>query len=409
MPSSAELLTDAAFFLEASDFLDMNATDAEENGSLAIPELRGAASPTYVRGGDISGEAAINALKLYREKEKLRRRKQRQRIKDEIEGLRRMSDELSLQLKNLKLGREVKRFASNGQFSIWKEVALAQREERLRSEAEQRKLTTTANTHAAYIDHLRGLFHLRPKPANLKNDMEHPEISNPMDTRSGMSGQHIITLLLQKIDVCYARIDDVMSDCGLATMVTEEENSTHWRDDSGELEYHQKLQKHVLPFDMEKALRVVWKSYEFPQHQHDRQVYDGFGHPENTFAMRYRLIRTLRTGTSVSVIQRFAVRRFFEKDRVICVWKVYTEGEGVFRGIYSNLTGWGRMRSLSDNSGILCEVCIRQFPVVGNVTSSVGNEFHQFLHLTLDEDKHSVMTTIQDRPNVVQRGPSTVH
>ncbi|KUF83387.1 hypothetical protein AM587_10001945 [Phytophthora nicotianae] len=377
----------------------MNATDAEENGSLAIPELRGAASPAYVRGGDISGEAAINALKLYREKEKLRRRKQRQRIKDEIEGLRRMSDELSLQLKNLKLGREVKRFASNGQFSIWKEVALAQREERLRSEAEQRRLTTTANTHAAYIDHLRGLFHLRPKPANLKNDMEHPEISNPMDTRSGMSDEHIFTSLLEKIDACYGRFDDVVNKSGLSKMPVGEVNSTHWREDSGELEYHQKLQKFVHPCELEKALDITWKAFQFTLHQRDRQVFNGFGHPNGTVVMRYRLVRTLATGTSVSVVQRLAARRFFEQDRVVCIWKMFTEGEDIFRGMHSTLTGWGSVRAMPDGSGTLAEVCVRQFPVVMNATPSVTNEFHHFLHITLDEDKESVMTTIQHRPN----------
>ncbi|KAF1782170.1 hypothetical protein GQ600_20380 [Phytophthora cactorum] len=265
------LLTDAAFFLETADFLDMNPTDnVEESGILTIPELRGAASPANVRRGDISGEAAINALKLYCEKEKLRRRKQRQRIKDDIESLRRTSDELRLQLKNLQLGKKVKHSTSSRQFSIWKVVALIQREERLRSEAEQRRLTSTANVQAAYIDNLRRLLHLRQKPARLQNDTLDSEVSDTLEPRLGMSDVPLFTSLLQKIDACYARFDDVMNGSGLATMVTEEANSTQWRSDSGELEYHQKLQKYVLPFDFEKALCLVWKSYEFQLHQCDR-------------------------------------------------------------------------------------------------------------------------------------------
>ncbi|ETO60536.1 hypothetical protein F444_21288 [Phytophthora nicotianae P1976] len=150
--------------MATAQFLEVYSTDnVEESDIQEIPELRGAASPVNARGGGISGEAAINALKLYREKEKLRRRKQRQRVKDEIESLRRMSDILSLQLKNLQLSKEGKHSASSHQFSIWKEIALVQREERQRSEAEQRRLTMTANTQAAYIDNLRGSLHLRQK------------------------------------------------------------------------------------------------------------------------------------------------------------------------------------------------------------------------------------------------------
>ncbi|KAF4038763.1 hypothetical protein GN244_ATG09098 [Phytophthora infestans] len=237
------------------------------------------------------------------------------------------------------------------------------------------------------------------------SDFGYSERIDTIEPRLGMSDVPLFTSLLQKIDACYTRVDDVMNGCNLATMDTEETNSTHWRNDNGELEYHQKLQKFVLPYDLEKAVHVVWKSNELPQHQRDRQVYDGFGNPGNTLAIRYRLVRTLTTGTFVSVVQRLAVRRFFEQDRVVSVWKVFTEGEGIFRGMHSTLTGWGTMRSLLDGSGILCEVCIRQFPSLVNVTPSVSKEFHQFLQVTLDEDKRSVMTTIQDRLSIEKREP----
>ncbi|ETP28128.1 hypothetical protein F442_22585 [Phytophthora nicotianae P10297] len=78
---------------------------------------------------------------------------------------------------------------------------------------------------------------------------------------------------------------------------------------------------------------------------------------------------------------------------------MFTEGEGIFREMHSTLTGWGSVRAMPDGSGTLAEVCVRQFPVVMNATPSVTNEFHHFLHITLDEDKESVMTTIQHRPN----------
>ncbi|ETM37503.1 hypothetical protein L914_15949, partial [Phytophthora nicotianae] len=57
--------------------------------------------------------------------------------------------------------------------------------------------------------------------------------------------------------------------------------------------------------------------------------------------------------------------------------------------MHSTLTGWGSVRAMPDGSGTLAEVCVRQFPVVMNATPSVSNEFHQFLHITLDEDKES--------------------
>ncbi|ETI31819.1 hypothetical protein F441_21171 [Phytophthora nicotianae CJ01A1] len=387
--------------MATAQFLEVYSTDnVEESDIQEIPELRGAASPVNARGGGISGEAAINALKLYREKEKLRRRKQRQRIKDEIESLRRMSDILSLQLKNLQLSKEVKHSASSHQFSIWKEIALVQREERQRSEAEQRRLTMMANTQAAYIDNLRGLLHLRQKPARLHINMKDSKASDTMEPPLEMSDLPLFTSLLQKIDACYARFDDVMNRTGLSTMPLGEVNTTHWCNESGELEYHQKLHKFAHPLSVDKALAAIWKAFEFELHQRDRQIYDGLGHPNTTFAMRHRLVRTLASGTPVSVIQRRVIRRFCEEDRVVCIWKVYTEGEGIFRGMHSTLTGWGSVRALPDEPGTQAEVCIRQFPVLMNAAPSVTSEFHKFLRMTLDEDKNSVMTTIQHRPRI---------
>ncbi|OWZ13309.1 hypothetical protein PHMEG_00013383 [Phytophthora megakarya] len=106
------------------------------------------------------------------------------------------------------------------------------------------------------------------------------------------------------------------------------------------------------------------------------------------------MVRTLTPGTTVSVLQRLVARRFIEQDRIVCIWKTYTEGEGIFHGMHSNQTGWSSIRSLADRPGTLGEVCVRQFPVLFNASPPAAHKFHRFLQTRLDEDKHEMMASI---------------
>ncbi|ETK96216.1 hypothetical protein L915_00961 [Phytophthora nicotianae] len=302
---------------------------------------------------------------MHREKEKLRRRKQRQRIKDELDKLRRVHGELDDQLKKLKLAKEAKRNPSQ-HWSIWKELALVQRKERHRSETRRED---------------------SPRPQKLKRYT----LTIFMDCFN-----YSKTVLHSRIESCRVKMDDILNGCGLLVMPTGVENSMHWCDESGELKYHQNLHKFTLPFDLETSQWSCWEPFKYRQRQCDREDYDGIEDSENTVALKFRVIRTMASGSTVSVVQWLVARRFIEHNRVSYIWKAYTEGEGIFRGMHSNQTGWGSLRPLPDGSGTLGDFCIRQFPVLFNAPPPSVNEFYHFLQAVLDEDKCDSLTVIYD-------------
>ncbi|KAF4038634.1 hypothetical protein GN244_ATG09159 [Phytophthora infestans] len=303
----------------------------------------------------------------------------------ELDQLRGPNDELSLKLNTIKLAKEARRNPSQ-QSSIWKEIALVQRDERLRSETEKRRLTATAKAQTTYIKDLRRLLHLHENSAALESTVPRFVITDTTHHRLETPDVSMFSTLLQKICASFAGIDDILTGCGLSDMPMGVTSSMHWCDDTGELKYHQSLQKFTLPFDLDTAQKSCWESFNFQHHQRDRKDYDGVEDSDNTVALKYRVIRTLASGTTVSVMQRLVGRRFIEQNRVV--------GEGAFRGMHSTQTGWSCLRPMPDGSGTVGEVCVRQNPVLFNASPSAAREFYRFLQASLDEDKHETLTVI---------------
>ncbi|ETO59051.1 hypothetical protein F444_22571 [Phytophthora nicotianae P1976] len=98
MTSNSELLADCVFLLEAENILNMNPpahTDNVDQGAILAKSEERVTAPPMRRGGGISSDSAAQAWTRHLEREKLRRRRYRLRIKSEIEGLRQTSYELS--------------------------------------------------------------------------------------------------------------------------------------------------------------------------------------------------------------------------------------------------------------------------------------------------------------------------
>ncbi|KAF1785918.1 hypothetical protein GQ600_12920 [Phytophthora cactorum] len=65
------------------------------------------------------------------------------------------------------------------------------------------------------------------------------------------------------------------------------------------------------------------------------------GYSGNTVAFKFRVKKTLADGATVSVLKR---GRFRGNNRVVIVWKIFSEGEGIFSGMDANETTWARIR-----------------------------------------------------------------
>ncbi|KAG6623704.1 uncharacterized protein IUM83_02193 [Phytophthora cinnamomi] len=99
--------------------------------------------------------------------------------------------------------------------------------------------------------------------------------------------------------------------------------------------------------------------------QIDRQEHNDVLDPENTIAFKFRVRKTLNSGSTASILKRVVVRRNVESERVVIVMKVFPEGEGIFSGMDIDGTWWVSIRPYNDGltKGALLEACSRRVPV----------------------------------------------
>lgn len=90
-------------------------------------------------------------------------------------------------------------------------------------------------------------------------------------------------------------------------------------------------------------------------------------------------------------MKRVVSRRFIRDDSVI-VWKIFSEGEGIFSGIDVDESGWVRIRPYSDGlmAGALTEACSRIVPthfIATNAEDVTVKAFQCMIHESLKDDE----------------------
>lgn len=303
-----------------------------------------------------------------REKETLRRKKRRQRAKNERENLRLTVCELTKQVHKVRLTRKAEsRLNSRPINSFSKHVVDWQRQARLRAEAEQQRLIAAAQVQASYIQHLRSLVHghgCAPTDDGVGSIIH--ERTAPDHTLSRLLEPSEATLcmaLLRETNTFYTRIDEEHRGCGITELPDGVANSVQRRMSDGEVAYYQHLDKGTVPFSCEQTQQAMWKLANFRHRQKDLHDFECLAYSNDTTICNFRLVRELVTGSKVSVRQRFVGRRYGENNRMVYIWKIYSEVEGLFSGMQSDETGWCIIRSSSDSLSSKMEVCARQVPV----------------------------------------------
>ncbi|POM60447.1 hypothetical protein PHPALM_30703 [Phytophthora palmivora] len=269
----------------------------------------------------------------------------------------------------------------------WRDCAARQQQQRVSAETEQKRLVAATNAQATYIDNLSRLFQ-RTGTEQQGRSIFDGEISD--DT--------VFKALLQEVDDSYTHANKLFQECNMDELPIGITNSSHGRTSDGEVEYLQHVNKGMQPFDYYDTYKFSWKVAGHPHRQHDREVYEGAVGLRDTIAIKFRLERTLTTGSKVSVLQRLVNRRYFEQNQVIHVWKIYSEGEGFLRGMNSIETGWCRFRPTSDGFGTWTEVVVRQVPVFLNTvmrSGSIVGEFRQLLEDKVDEDEEALRSAVE--------------
>ena len=331
----------------------------------------------------IKREVVGPKLQSRREKEAIRKRIYHLKVKDERNELRRTVDDLSRQLEELKQSKPTSLCGNLiVSHSAWKDVAIDERAKLLQCEAEQRQLLAAVEAKASCIEEVCGHFKRDVKtetPAAMTSTHPDPRTNPPFDYT--MFRGH-----LRRAHESYAIVDEIFD---FNSMPEGLHTSVKRREVDGEIEYFEHREKFTLPFRYSDTERTYWKLAKLHHRQYDRVEFSEVADPNDTIVVRFRLVHTLTCGATVSVLQRHVGCRFVEDNRTVHVWKTHSEGEGLFKGMHSDETGWVCFQPSLDKETNEVAICVRQAPMklfISNASEERSEEFHEILQRSVNDD-----------------------
>eukprot|EP00644_Phytophthora_capsici_P016886 jgi/Phyca11/125660/e_gw1.59.249.1 len=147
-------------------------------------------------------------------------------------------------------------------------------------------------------------------------------------------------------------------------------SSTHCKE-SGEVEYFQHLNQFTEPYSYNQTRGTWWKLAKLQHRQQDRQDFNGLG-----------------------LLQRYVHQRFMEDSRTVFVWKTQSEGEGLFKGMKSEETGWVCLQPSMEDGSTLVRVCVRQAPLDAGSSDSIAGQFDKVLQSSVSEDMREISAAL---------------
>jgi hypothetical protein len=259
-----------------------------------------------------------------------RRTRYRKKLQDERNTLRRQERELTAKLSELqeaqaRAKKEAKK-ADTLALSAWRATAARQKERRLEVEQQQERLQMAVLGRAQLIGQMNSML-LQPSTSGL---------SVGQSTSSG-GGLALFKTFVRELDSLYERTDDMMASIKFTVSPPEEYAMTRkWNPAMTLLESANSTE---LPFSFERTWRALSELLlgDSSGSHHEAEVAVD---PTTTAAIRYQLSYMLEGGDSATVVAYSVVRRYVEAERVVFVWRVLTEGEGKFDGLYANENAW---------------------------------------------------------------------
>ncbi|CAI5725414.1 unnamed protein product [Peronospora destructor] len=297
------------------------------------------------------------------------------RQKEEKESLRKEIDELSVKLDKLQDSTDAGGTSPYTDAALskllWKAIASQQKDHLYTAEKEQQQLRAAISSRATLIEDMCGLLKKRLYDGSVANDEfgDTPRLKKRMLLKP--TDLALFDTFIQGLDTVYLQTDEVISACD----------------------------SYVMKDFPQKICHSLWHWAQLKHRQEDREIYEAVENPDNIIAIKFR-ISSRRMGETVSLLQRLAARRFQEANRSIVVWKVLSEGEGLFRGMHSDETGWCVIRPSTDSSirGTIMETCIRRVPMhfSSSITCTpVINEFTDLVFAAGNEESKSVYQALE--------------
>ncbi|GMF12971.1 unnamed protein product [Phytophthora lilii] len=371
MPSpDAAFLAEVEEFLLDSDLLPHAQHEAKSHGEMAsvltissnqqlvdnttpVAKLRARQKSTLLNVD------ATAKLELARAKDRKRRSVYRERRRLEKEHLKQQVAELSTQVGELQKTKKSEAAAA------WEMIAKRQLHARASAEAEQRRLLSAIGFRAKLIGELHSVVRNRISTNALDRVDPGETAYHRNRMRLEASDVNFLREYMQEIDTYYAQTDKVLRTCDLdSTNVAWSDSRQRWKEgkETGQFVY---VDKYVIPFSFKHTCKVLWRAVQLHHRQEDRQHFYEVGDHENMSAFKLRITKRLHSGRTVSVLQLAVARRYVEADRMVIVWRSFTEGETVFAGMHADECGWCVSTASSNalNPSTLLRTAIRHTPL----------------------------------------------
>ncbi|KAL3665651.1 hypothetical protein V7S43_009086 [Phytophthora oleae] len=327
---------------------------------------------------------------LEKAKDRKRRSTYRERRRVEKETLKQQVGELSTELAELQKAKEADRYLAS---SAWEMVANRQLQARVDAEEKQRRLLRAIESRGALIQDFQSIIHdVDEKVADVA--FKHKRI------RFEPSDAEFYKAYALELDYFHAQTDDALRMYGMDSIdVSWDQPRRHWKED-GETGYYMYADKKVLPFDYDLVCRHTWRVAQMQHRQQDREGYGEIGDPDKTAAFKFRVSHRLKSGRTVSVLQRAVVRRYLDNGRSVVVWRSFCEGEGIFHGMHADEAGWCISVPLPNASkpSTLTRTMMRHVPMhfSSKATQEVdANQFTGFVLDTGSEDAFEISSRLE--------------
>ncbi|RLN80928.1 hypothetical protein BBJ28_00003398 [Nothophytophthora sp. Chile5] len=345
-----------------------------------------------------SQSTPVTASESVRSKDAVRRSTYREKQKRTRDELYCQVAELSAELVDLQ-GAEATAKAGGALASsraVWKALVRQQAERRLVSEELQKRLYVAVHERAALIEDLGLLMHKRLSSEQFAGEGANQKMNKRPRVEPARNA--LFSTYLQELDEVYARTDEVF-DAAAESTIQGCINIKHLTDeDTGHLQFSGNVS---VPFPFERTCRALWQ-LEYQRHRwEDRELYDGVDKPENTMAMKFRISCRQKGGLARSLVQHIVIRRYMEEERMVIVWRKFTEGEGAFAGFQSDETIWHVIRPTASSlgGGTNMEACVRYVPMHLSSAVNGGAPIGQYTRMALgsgEEDCTEIIRRLEE-------------
>ncbi|KAG7384272.1 hypothetical protein PHYPSEUDO_002801 [Phytophthora pseudosyringae] len=320
-----------------------------------------------------------------------RRDRYRRKLQRERQTLRRQERELSVELSQLqdaqaKAKEEERRLTTLG-LSAWRATAARQKDKRLEAEATQQHLKMAVLRQAELLRLMNAML-LQPVPVSKSLTSSEGQVRS-----REVHGALLFKTLLGELDLLYTRTDEVVQRTVALSPPEAFALRRTWNPDKTVLESADATQ---LPVAFDQTWRAL--SGILLSGPHGDQCPGKIEDPMNTAAITYHVDCPLESGGTAVLAIYNAVRRYVEQDRVVVVWRVLSEGQGEFDGLYSDERGWLVIRPGDGHATALeCYAQLKPMGLNGQSASSDarGNRFVELLRTVDDEDMTEIKRAMQ--------------